>query len=514
MGDKFVGGVFETPLCCDPAPAFWGGAVLVLPALRNRNRSFPHTIVLVNDHPGQREEPMQSYTQAVATAKLTQSAPVAEAELDAVIIGAGLAGLACARELSGSGLKVRLLEAAEAPGGRIRTDLVEGFRLDRGFQVLLTEYPEARRVLDYDALKLKNFLPGALVRQAGSFHRFADPYRELQKAVAFAFDPIVPLGDKFRVRKLRQDCVRATDAQLLASPEETTREFLRRSGFSMAIVEKFFEPFFGGIFLERNLSSSARWFRWLFRMFATGHAAVPELGMEQIPVQLAAGLPPGMLTCHMKVTGIQKTKAGWLLQTDEGGKARSLRAAQLVMASAEHDAKGLLASLRKPGAAPARVWNRTTTFYYAAPQAPVDEPVVVLNGDGPTAGPVNHLAVMSLVSASYAPAGGHLICANVVGAAPEGNQAMELLEADVRTQMRRWFGNQVNRWGVLAGYPIVNALPMQSSYQGPRAAPTDAGVILCGDYVGSASIQGALVTGVKAASSVIAQLPSVGETGH
>jgi phytoene dehydrogenase-like protein len=225
-------------------------------------------------------------------------------ELDAVVIGAGLAGLACARELTAAGLRVVVLESADAAGGRIRTDVVDGFRLDRGFQVLLTEYPEARRVLDYDALQLKNFLPGALVRQAGSFHRFADPFRELQKALHFAMDPIVPLGDKWRVAKLRGECLKSTDEQIFAMPEETTRVYLRRAGFSPAIVERFFEPFFGGIFLERNLSSSARWFRWLFRMFATGFAAVPELGMEEIPRQMAAGLPEGVLKCGATVKSI------------------------------------------------------------------------------------------------------------------------------------------------------------------------------------------------------------------
>ena len=414
---------------------------------------------------------LRLYTQAVDTTEAQPSpeaapapavAPAApEKPLDAIVVGAGIAGLACAGELTKAGLHVVVLEASDAPGGRIRTDIVDGFRLDRGFQVLLTEYPEAQRVLDYDALNLRNFLPGALVRQAGSFHRFADPYRELKKAISFAMDPIVPLSDKLKVRKLRQDCLKVSEDQLFNLPEETTREFLRRSGFSQAILERFFEPFFGGIFLERNLSSSARWFRWLFRLFSTGFAAVPELGMEEIPRQMAAR---------------------------------------------EHDAKVLLRDFRKPGAAPARTWNRTTTFYYAASSSPIDEPVIVLNGDGPTAGPVNHLAVMTLVSHAYAPPGAHLICANVVGMAPESDEAMENLEADVRTQLRRWFGAPVNRWAVMAGYPIPFALPSQFNYQRMRqnALDSDAasGLILCGDYLASASIQGALVSGAKASASV------------
>jgi phytoene dehydrogenase-like protein len=442
------------------------------------------------------------YTQGVATAKNQSPTLSSPPDFDVVVIGAGLAGLACARELIGSGLRVRLLDAADAPGGRVRTDIVDGFRLDRGFQVLLTEYPEAKRVLDYDALALRHFLPGALVRQGGGFHRFADPYRELGKAIGFAFDPIVPMGDKMRVARLRKECLRLSEEELFALPEETTRDFLRRFGFTPAILERFFEPFFEGVFLERNLTTSARWFRWLFRLFAMGFAAVPELGMEQIPEQMAARLPEGTLQSKAEVKSIEKLGQGWRVDAGEVG---SFQTGQVVLAAREPEAKALLAPLRKPGAAPARVWNRTTTFYYSAHHSPVDEPVIVLNGEGPNAGPVNHMAVMSMVSASYAPPGAHLICANVVGSAPESDIAMEALETEIRAQLRRWFGPQVNGWAALAGYPIAHAVPMQNTFQPERAAPVEGGVFLCGDYVGSASIQGALVSGSSAAGSVIAQ---------
>ncbi len=311
------------------------------------------------------------------------------------------------------------------------------------------------------------------------------------------------MGDKWRVAKLRGECLKASETQIFAEPEETTRVLLRVTGFSPAIIERFFEPFFGGVFLERNLSSSARWFRWLFRLFATGFAAVPELGMEQIPAQMAGSLPAGVLKCGAAVQAIERVGDGWRV---DAGDAGVFAAAQVVMAAREPEAKGLLARLRKPGAAPARIWNRATTIYYAASQSPVDEPVIVLNGDGPTAGPVNHMAVMTMVSPAYAPPGSHLICANVVGAAPETDDAMEALEVDVRAQMRRWFGNQVNAWGALAGYPIAHALPMQSSLQPARPAPIDTGIILCGDYASTASIQGALVSGAKAAEMAQASM--------
>uniref|UniRef100_E6QJ23 Amine oxidase, flavin-containing n=1 Tax=mine drainage metagenome TaxID=410659 RepID=E6QJ23_9ZZZZ len=420
--------------------------------------------------------------------------------VDVVIVGAGLAGLACAQQIAAAGMSVRLLEAASAPGGRIRTDQVDGFLLDRGFQVLLTEYPEAQSILDYESLKLRQFLPGALVRQAGSFHRFADPFREPAKALGFLFDSIVPLRDKLLVARLRSECLHLTTERVFASEEESTREYLRRFGFSPFITERFFQPLFGGVFLERNLSTSARWFRWLFSIFARGHAAVPRLGMERLPQQLAARLPDQTLRLNSSVTQLEKSENGWFVGTESGAKYLAKR---LVMATPEPQTRLLMASLRTPGVAPNRVWNRTTTIYYAASHAPVDEPVVVLNGDGPSAGPVNHLAVMSLVSADYAPPGAHLVCANIVGAAPESDEAMQKLESEVRAQMRRWFGDPVNRWNVLAGYPVAHALPMQTSLQPFHSAPVDSGVLICGDHVASSSIQGALVSGRMAAARIL-----------
>ena len=96
---------------------------------------------------------------------------------DVLIIGAGLAGLCCARRLAEAGVTFQIVEASDGIGGRVRTDEVDGFLLDRGFQVLLTAYPEARRVLDYSRLDLKPFSPGALSWFAGRMNRLVDPWR-------------------------------------------------------------------------------------------------------------------------------------------------------------------------------------------------------------------------------------------------------------------------------------------------------------------------------------------------
>src|ERR1700734_3783025 len=164
---------------------------------------------------------------------------------EVVVIGAGLAGLSCALSLEAAGVKLTLLEASDAPGGRVRTDVVEGFRLDRGFQVLLTAYPEAKRLLDYDRLQLKKFEPGALVWHGGKFHRFADPFRNPGGAARFLLDPIVPVADKLRVAKLRARVQQGTCELMFGRPEKTTRDYLQAIPFSPVIIERFFEPFFG-----------------------------------------------------------------------------------------------------------------------------------------------------------------------------------------------------------------------------------------------------------------------------
>jgi phytoene dehydrogenase-like protein len=436
---------------------------------------------------------------------LSATTPAASGLCDVLVVGAGLAGLACARRLASSGLHVRLIEAADAPGGRIRTDSIDGFRLDRGFQVLLTGYPEAQATFDYNALDLCAFRPGALVFQGGRFHRFADPFREPTRAIPFLLDSVVPLRDKLAVARLRSEALRFDPGVPDGQIDQSTRDYLRNFGFSPAILDRFFAPFFGGVFLERNLSTSARWFRWLFRLFATGSTAVPRLGMEALPQQLAANLPADTLACNRSVQRIEQSTNQrtdhWLAHLADG---ETIAARRVVLATPEPQTRTLLATLRPASAAPPRIWNRTTTLYYAATHSPLDEPVIALNGDGPTAGPVNHLAVMSMVSSAYAPPGAHLICANVVGAAPESDEAMQRLEQETRAHLRRWFGDAVQRWTVLAGYPIPQALPMTTVLPSITTAPVDTGVVLCGDHLVSPSIQGALLSGRLAAERLLA----------
>jgi phytoene dehydrogenase-like protein len=417
---------------------------------------------------------------------------------DAVIAGAGLAGLSCAISLEAAGLSVTLLEASDGPGGRVRTDVVEGFRLDRGFQVMLTAYPEAKCLLDGRALQWKKFEPGALVWHGGKFHRFADPFRNPVGAARFLFDSIVPTGDKLRVARLRARVQRGTFEEMFARPQRTTRDYLKSIPFSDAMIDRFFEPFFGGIFLERELVTSSRFFEFLFRMFSTGDTVVPARGMEQIPLQLASRLRAGTLQTAARVRKVTRGPQSFAVEI-EGQPNLETRA--VVLAVAGNEGNPLLGGVGGWSVPEVRAWNQTTAFYYAAEQVPVNEPIILLNGEGRAAGPVNNVAIMSAVSSAYAPPGAHLVVASVVGGAPAG--------LEVRGHLRKWFGGVVDSWRLLRTYPIPHALPQQNHAeweQSPVRLGGTGGVYMCGDYRETASIQGALASGRRAAEAVVQDL--------
>jgi phytoene dehydrogenase-like protein len=413
-----------------------------------------------------------------------------------LIVGAGLAGLTCARELAAAGCTSEIVEASERAGGRVATDRVEGFTLDRGFQVFLTAYPEARRALDYDALSLKPFYAGALVRSGGGFHRLADPFRHPLDAALAAFSPAGTLDDKLRVGRLRGLVARGPVESLFARPETTTAEALRREGFSGSITEQFFRPFFAGVFLERELRTSSRMFEFTFRMFAEGDAAVPSAGMGAIPEQLAASLPGGSIRLRAPVAAVQ---TGAVTLAD----GERMTADAVVVAADQAVARRLLgrtverANLGGDGGS-----RDAVCLYFAAERPPVAEPILILDGEG--RGPVNNLCVPSAVAPSYAPAGAALVSASVVDGAA-ASLTDERLEEAVREQLIGWFGRDVRGWRHLRTYRIARALPEQGKVTlctPNRTRTARRGVYVCGDHTDTASINGAMRAGRLAAAAV------------
>ncbi len=400
-----------------------------------------------------------------------------------VIVGAGLAGLVCARELHRAGRPFLIIEAADDVGGRIRTDIVEGFRLDRGFQVLLTAYPAARDQFDYATLNLKPYVNGSLIRRNGRFHRLADPWRRPLDGIKSVFGGVGSFADKLRIAKLRRASQRGSIADLFQQPEQTTAAALTGYGFSAEMIDAFFRPFLGGVFLERALNTSSRVLHFVFRMFSQGDVAVPALGMQELPKQIAANLPADNIRLNTSVTSITPTS----VTLSDGS---NINASRVVLATGAHVAHQLLNQEPQPS-------QRVRCLYFATDKPPVNEPILVLNGDG--SGPINNLCVPSIVSNDYAPSGQHLISVSVVDAEHIDSQT---LEADVRSQAADWFGSStIEPWRLLAEYDIPHALPNQTN--GTSATPGRAtesnDVIVCGDHVGNASIQSALESGLDAA---------------
>ena len=368
-----------------------------------------------------------------------------------VVVGGGLAGLCCARRLTEAGVEVRLVEAADRIGGRVASDVVDGFIVDRGFQVLLTAYPEARSGLDLERLHLRPFYSGALVRcDDGRFRRLADPRRHPAAAVRSALSPIFSLTDILRLALLRARVRRIAEGRRTAA-DMTTREYLERCGFSERSIARFFRPFFGGVFLERELATPMAKFAFVFTMFARGLAALPEAGMRAIPAQIADGLPEGTVMVGRRV---ERVVAPDVVLSD----GERLRARRIVVATDVTSAAALLPGHHDPG------WHATVTLSFAAPEPPIEEPILALDATGE--GPVNHLCVPSQVAPSYAPTGAALISASVVD-----STAVERadLEAAVRRQLRGWFGEAVDRWSLLREDRILLALPRGSR---PASSPS------------------------------------------
>jgi len=409
---------------------------------------------------------------------------------DVLIIGAGLAGLSCARHLADSGISFQIIEASDGIGGRVRTDEHEGFLLDRGFQVLFTAYPEALRTLDYHALDLKKFTPGAFSWFAGRMNQLVDPWRTPGGWRVALESDFGTIWDKLRISRLRSRLRRSSIEQLFQRPESSTKEFLTSMGFSDHFIHRFFRPFFGGILLDGELRSSSRMFEFVFKMLSEGDTAVPACGMGAIPAQIASHLPDDSIRLNALVEALHENEV-----TLAGGEVLTARA---IVVAADGPSAAHLVGEAEPAS------RSVTCFYYSADEPPLPHPTIVLNGDG--AGPVNNFAVMSHVAPSYAPAGKSLIAASVLGMQQLTEQQ---LGGFIIAQMKNWFGPVARSWSYLKSYRIPHAQPQQfpgALEPAQRPVRIRPGIYLCGDHRDHASIHGAMVSGRRAAEAVLADL--------
>lgn len=405
------------------------------------------------------------------------------ARTDVAVVGAGLAGLCTALHLTQAGLEVTVLEAADEVGGRVRTDVVDGLRLDWGFQVYNTAYPEAARVLDHKALNLRAFEAGVRVRIGDRLHRLSHPLRRPQDLLATLRAPIGSPLDKVVLARLALRVVALPPARLLAATERTAYDAFRAQGLSVEVIDRLLRPFLSGVFLEDQLTTSSRFADLVLRSFALGRQAVPALGMREIPRQLAARLPERAM--HLSVAA-RAVRAGAV--EHDGG---TLRAAAVVVATAAPAAARLLPGLPVPA------MHGVTTLYHLADQAPLPDGMIVVDGDA--AGPVVNTVVLSNAAATYADRGRVLVSSSVLGTSEE---------PVVRRHLSRLYGVDTSGWDHVATYDIADGVPDQRPPQGRLRRPVrlEAGLFVAGDHRDSGSIQGAMVSGRRAARAVLADL--------
>ncbi len=402
------------------------------------------------------------------------------------VIGAGLSGLACAQVLQKAGVDVTVYEASDGVGGRVRSDLVDGFTLDRGFQVLFNAYPAARRLLNYAALDLRAFEPGARIAQDGRLFTLSDPFRDPGGLIPSVLCPLVSLPDKLRVAKLGFDLRRP-----ITLPDATAESFLQSYGFSENFLTNFARPFFGSIFLDRSLQTSAHALKFVWRMLTSGQTVIPARGMGAISAQLADGLD---IQLRVRVENLA-----------------DIQADAVVLATPAPEAARLTGLELPGGSAP------VTTLYFAG-----DKPLwrgrkILLNANPDPL--VSHAAMLTNVAPEYAPPGQHLLSISILGVPNRTDP--ELIDS-CRSDLARMLDGDapaletLRSYRLLALYKIPYAQFLQPpgfAAMLPKPRTNRPNVFLAGEFLMSSSIDGALASGEACAHAVLESPHSPCSTG-
>ncbi len=409
--------------------------------------------------------------------------------MDAVIVGAGLAGLTTARHLQQAGLEVTVLEAGPVVGGRMATDTVGGFLLDRGFQVFNTSYPALRRELDLQALDLRAFVPGVAIRGTdGALHRLVDPRRAPAQAWRAVGDTLLSPAAKLAMLRLSVRAGLGDVRSLLAGAERSTAAQLCAAGLSGPATEQFLRPLLAGIFGEWDLATSARLFTLVWRSLARGESTLPSRGMAALPIQIAARLAPGTVRCGQTVLGVAPGR----VRTAEG----EIAARTVVVATDPPAARALLPGLDVP------LMRGLTTYYHVCEQPPSRLALIHLDGTGSA---LANTSVLTTVAPSYSPDHRHLIASTVLGTpgsgAPGEPEVRRLAGAVYRADTARW-----DHLGTAAVPQALCSFTPPTSDRLRRAAALGDGLFVAGDHRATPSIQGALVSGSRAARAVLAEL--------
>jgi phytoene dehydrogenase-like protein len=406
-------------------------------------------------------------------------------DFSTVIIGGGISGLTCAKYLNEKGCSFMLLEGSDGLGGRVRTDKVDGFKLDRGFQVLLTNYPEARKTLNYSDLRLKYFDSGSMIKAEKGFMKMENPFRKKMAYLTMAFSSVGTLSDKLKIRKFANDLAEIPDEEFFLMEATDTLTFLKNYGWSNKMINNFFKPFFGGVFLENDLVTSSNFFQFTFKQFFRGDVAIPAEGMQAIPDQIAEKISGGRIRRNSRVKGIEGNQIFL-----EGGEI--LTADRIVLATDPHTSDNLLGETTK------RIYNTTTCTYFSAESSPLKgQKFIVLNPN--RRGVVHNVCVPSDISIEYGNAGKSLISVSTQGL---GKVDEQRLTSRIKRELYDWFGASVNVWKHLKTYYIPESLVQYRAGSEKKDLKLSENLYRCGDYLAYPSLNAAMQTGREVAEMI------------
>ena len=400
------------------------------------------------------------------------------------IIGGGISGLIAARVLEEHGLSATIIEATDRLGGRVKTDVLDGYSLDHGFQVLLTAYPAAKKYLDFDALALQEFLPGSAIFKNGKQKIIGDPLRNLSLLIPTLFSEIGTVNDKLKILALNRRLKKKSIQNIFAEKEQTTLAYLENIGFSETIITDFFIPFFSGIFLENKLDTSSRMFEFVYKMFGEGNAALPKDGIQAIPKQLFEKLKNTTCVFNTKVKSVENGSI--ILESGEIIKSNfTIIATQ---------ASGLVSNLKNQ----ATLWKSCDTLYFEVTKREIRKPLI-----GLIAAPnalINNIFYHTSLQTS-ATATKELLSVTVID---RQNLTNKQLVTGVQKELKELCN--IDSCTFIKQYNIPMALPNLQDIQYemlPSETRLTETIFLAGDTQLNGSLNAAMIAGERAALEVI-----------
>ncbi len=405
------------------------------------------------------------------------------------IIGAGVSGLIAAKVLEENGLCPTVLESTESIGGRVKTDILAGHQLDRGFQVILTAYPAVQKYLDTKALELQSFKPGAAIFKNGKKVTLGDPIRDTSLLLPSLFSGIGTLSDKLKILKLNKNLKRKTLSEIFNTKEKTTLSYLTDVGFSVKIINEFFKPFFSGIFLEPDLTTSSRMFEFIYKMFGEGYAALPKAGIGAIPEQLARNLSNTIFQFNTEVKAVKdgeiKLSTGETIQSD-----------YTIIAT---EASNLVVNHKGQSAQ----WKSCDTIYFETSKRVIEKPFIGLIADEEAL--INNIFFHSCLDMEHK-SDKELLSVTIV---KKHGLSQESLVLRVQEELAAYCG--VDSCKFLKRYTIPMALPDLRNVQyemAPSETQLLGQIFLAGDTRLNGSLNAAMISGERAALGVLDALNS------